>query len=332
MPTAERAARPAARARAGASSSRAPSTASAWATASASFVPEPSPACCGIASTTRRCAPLVTPSASWQRRANSSARSASTPSADSSSARSASSTTAGRLTATPRPPKRRGPSPAAASMPRCRRAGASTRTVTRPVRTRAEHVVHRRALPRPRGLVDEHLQPVQLGADLRSREQMRAGGEDRRLEHRVAGAIEAEELAPSPAADDHGADHGALRPVVDRLDADLAPRAGVVEHRAGDSRRGTGRRVRIGERRLAEEQDVVGEVHDRRAGGAQVAQRPCALEGLDDDPLLAPLDAHRAAVDGAVGVDRRHHGLDDGRAALLSQGRQSVGGQRCARC
>ena len=59
-------------------------------------------------------------------------------------------------------------------------------------------IVHRRALPRPRGLVDEHLQPVQLGADLRSREQMRAGGEDRRLEHRVAGAIEAEELAPSP--------------------------------------------------------------------------------------------------------------------------------------
>ena len=71
--------------------------------------------------------------------------------------------------------------------------------------------------------------------------------------------------------------------------------------------------MRIAERRLAEEQDVVGEVHHRRAGRAQVAQRPRSPVGLDHDPLLAPLDAHRAAVDAAVGVDRRHHGLDDGR-------------------
>ena len=77
---------------------------------------------------TRRCAPPASPSASWQRRANVSARSASAPSADSSSAGSASITTAGRPTDTPSPPKRRPLSPATASMPRCRRAGASTRT------------------------------------------------------------------------------------------------------------------------------------------------------------------------------------------------------------
>ena len=128
VPTAERAARPTASASSGAPTVRSSSAASACATASASFVPDPSPTCGGIASTTRTCAPPASPSASWQRRANASARSASAPSADSSSAGCASTTTAGRTTATPSPPKRRGPSPATASIPRCSRAGASTRT------------------------------------------------------------------------------------------------------------------------------------------------------------------------------------------------------------
>ena len=102
--------------------------------------------------------------------------------------------------------------------------------------------------------------------------------------------------------------------LVDRLHAHLAPRAGVVQHRALDARRRTGRRVRVAERRLAEQQDVVGHVHDGRPGCAQVAQRPRPPVGLDHDPLRAPLDAHRAAVDAAVRVERRHHGLDDRRA------------------
>ena len=142
---------------------------------------------------------------------------------------------------------------------------------------------------------------------------------------RVARAVEPEELAPAAAADDHRADPGALRAVVDRLHADLAPGAGVVEHRARDARRRARRRMRVAERRLAEEQDVVGQVHDRRLGRAQVAQRPRPAVGLDDDPLLAPLDAHRAAVDAAVGVDRRHHRLDDQRERLrMCQRWQSV--------
>ena len=127
-PTAERAPRPAIRAIAAGSGDCPASAHSAAVTASASFVPEPRPACGGMASSTRTCAP-VRPSASRQRRATARARSASGPSAVSSSLALASTTTAGRLTATPRPPKRRGPSPEASSMPMCSRADASTRTV-----------------------------------------------------------------------------------------------------------------------------------------------------------------------------------------------------------
>src|SRR4051812_21509812 len=245
MPTAERAARPAASARPGASTSRPSSAASAWATASASLVPEPRPTCCGIASTTRKCAPPSSPSASRQRRANVNARSASAPSADSSSARSASSTTAGRLTDTPSPPKRRAPSPATASMPRCSRAGATTRTPISPRSEiacgllafassceRLDYVVHRLALAWAAGLVHEHLQAGQFGADLVGVEHARPRGEDRGLEDRVARPVQAEELTAGAATDDDGADPGALAAVVDLLYAHLTPRARIVQHRA----------------------------------------------------------------------------------------------------
>jgi hypothetical protein len=142
-------------------------------------------------------------------------------------------------------------------------------------------------------------------------EQAHARREDRSLEHRMACAVEADELALAAATDNARLNAGPLA-VVDRLYAHLAPRAGVLEHRTLDARRGTGRRMRIAERRLTEQQDVVGHVHDSRSGGAEVAQRPGSPIGLDYDPLLAPLDAHRATVDAAVGVDGRHHGLDDG--------------------
>src|SRR5215218_2203250 len=373
IPTAERAARPAALASAGASAVRPCSAASACATASASFVPDPSPTCGGIASTMRRCAPPVSPSASRQCCANVSARSASAPSTESSSPGCASSTTAGRLTDTPSPPKRRAPSPATASMPRCRRAGASTRTVNvtsagRPARVggtrsetderrpaardplgpsrareiacgllalassreRLDYVIHRLALARPARLVDEHLLPAQLGADVLGRKHARARHEDRGLEDCVARAIEAEELAPATTADHHRADPGARFAVVDGLHAHLAPRAGVVQDRTLDAGRRTSRRMRVAERRLAEQQDVVGQVDDCDPGGAQVSQRPRPAVGLDDDPPLAPFDAHRSTIDAPVGVGRRHHRLDHRRYrssqtwALLCQRGHSV--------
>src|SRR3954470_12093561 len=99
----------------------------------------------------------------------------------------------------------------------------------------------------------------------------------------MACAVEADELALAAATDDTRLNAGPLA-VVDRLHAHLAPRAGVLEHRTVDARRGTGGRMGIPERRLAEQQDVVGQVDDGRSGGAQVAQRSRRAEGLDDDP------------------------------------------------
>ena len=136
------------------------------------------------------------------------------------------------------------PPPATSSMPRCSRAGASTRTRHAPPIARARRrELHRLALARPGGLVDQHLQARQLGADLLGRQPAHARGEDRGLEHGVAGAVEAEELAPAAAAPPRASRTRARgRVVVDRLDADLAPRAGVGEHGAVDRvrRRGSG--------------------------------------------------------------------------------------------
>ena len=115
---------------------------------------------------------------------------------------------------------------------------------------------------------------------------------------------------PRATADHRRADAGARFAVVDLLHAHLAPRARVIQDRALDVGRPPDRRMRVAERRLAEQQDVVGHIDDRGFGGAQVAQRPRPAVGLDDDPPLAPLDAHRRAVDAAVGVDRRHHRLE----------------------
>ena len=274
-------------------------------------MPEPSPTCCGIASTTRRCAPPASPNASRQRCANVSARSASGPSADSSSAGSASSTTAGRSTDTPSPPKRRSPSLGDREHAQVQARGRLDAHPAHQSSDHRAHVLHRLALARAAGLVHEHLQAAQLGADLLGVEHAHARGEDRRLEDRVARPVEAEELAAGAAVDHHRADPGTLRAVVDRLHPHLAPRAGVVQHRALDAGRRMRRRLRVAERGLAEQQHVVGQVHDGRPGRAQVAQRARSPEGLDDDPLAAPLDAHRAAVDAAVRVQRRHHRLDD---------------------
>ena len=104
-------------------------------------------------------------------------------------------------------------------------------------------VCHRLALAWSCRLVHEHLQPAELRTDLLGGQEVGARGEDRRLEDRVARAIEAEELAPAAAADHHGADAGAQLAVVDRLHAHLAPRAGVGQHSALDGGRRAGRRA-----------------------------------------------------------------------------------------
>ena len=63
--------------------------------------------------------------------------------------------------------------------------------------------------------------------------------------------------------------------------------------------------MRVAERRLAEQEDVVGQVDDRGRGGAQVPQRPCPAKGLDDDPLLphsTPIAAQLTLPSGLIVV------------------------------
>ena len=172
IPTAERAARPPPRRAPARRPSRPCSAASAWATASASFVPDPSPTCGGIASTTRRCAPPASPSASWQRRANVNARSASAPSADSSSAGCAS--THDRRAADRHPEPAEAPRAVAGdrehAQVQARGRLDADRVIGSPTaRARDAYVGHRFALARPRRLVHEHLQPAQLGTDVLGR-------------------------------------------------------------------------------------------------------------------------------------------------------------------
>ena len=260
IPTADRAARPAASARSGASSSRPSRVVSAAATASASLVPEPSPTCSGIASITRRCAPPVSPSASWQRRANASARSASGPSADSSPAGSRLEHDRGAADRHPEPaeaPRAVAGDREHAEVQARGRFDAHGRDRMRlPHSHRAsalitERTYHRLALARPTRLVHEHLQPVELGADFLRVEHARTRGEDRRLEHRMARPVEAEELAAAAAVDHDRADPGALRR--SRRSPPRAPRATSRRRRAPRPRRwppdgsaGAGRPARPG--------------------------------------------------------------------------------------
>src|SRR4051794_8991775 len=115
-------------------------------------------------------------------------------------------TSDGSNTPAPMPPKRRPSEPRKSSMPKCSRAGASmrtTRSATRNLTTRnlgrGDHgqlifdVIgeerHRLVLARTGRFIDDDLQPSEIRADLGRRDEMGARGDDRGLEHRVAGAI-----------------------------------------------------------------------------------------------------------------------------------------------
>jgi hypothetical protein len=76
----------------------------------------------------------------------------------------------------------------------------------------------------------------------------------------------------------------------------------------------------MAQRRLHEQQDVVGEVDDRLAVDTEVAQRPRGVERPEHELLIAPAHPHRGAVDHPVRTGRGHHGLDQRR--LLSIVRQ----------
>ena len=203
-PTAERAPRPAVRAIARGSGDRPASVDSAAVTASASFVPEPRPTCAGIASSTRTRAPalLAERVAASLRHGQ---RALAVRALD------------GELVARARlhdhgRPAHRHPEPAEPARSRrprrracpCAGARAPRRGPPSSVPDRGAHVrqdaVHRRPLARAGRLVHEDRQATELGADLLRGQPAHPRGEDRGLEDRVTGAVEADELAPAPLA------------------------------------------------------------------------------------------------------------------------------------
>src|SRR2546426_3540957 len=62
------------------------------------------------------------------------------------------------------------------------------------------------------------------------------------------------------------------------------------------------------------------QVHDGRPGVAEVLERRGLEERLDDDLLLAPLDAHRSEVGRPGGVERSENRLDDHRTSSTGGG------------
>ncbi len=212
--------------------------------ARASCVPEPRPACDGSARCTRIRAPRASPrtcrTCASMRRANWSARSASSPSTVSVSDADADTSSVGAGAAAPMPPNHRPMAPRRSSTPKCRRAGASTKTAssTRVVirladrrRRGADEVAedgHRLVLGRPGGLVHDHLQPRQFLLDERPVQQVEPGGVDGGLEHGMRGAIEADELAGHAAMDHGHLDPRPRRRRVDRRHLQFAPRAAAA--------------------------------------------------------------------------------------------------------
>ena len=124
-----------------------------------------------------------------------------------------------------------------------------------------------------------------------------------------------------PARGDPGA-----RPLVagrhDLGHGQLAPRAALLDHRTPDRLGWPGYGVWVPERRLHEQQDVVGQMRDRLTAELQVAQRARAVKRPEDDLVGPPADPHRRAVDAVVASAGGHDGLDQrpGSVLLSQQG------------
>ena len=138
-------------------------------------------------------------------------------------------------------------------------------------------------------------------------------GIDRRFEHGVPRAIEANELPRHTAMHHRHLDARPWRRTVDRSDLQLAPGAAVRQHHTAHRDRRPGRILGIGNRRAREHPRVVDEIDDRRLSGHNVAIGGGIEERLQHDDLVAPLDAHRCAIHMPVRIDRRHDALDNHR-------------------
>ena len=113
-------------------------------------------------------------------------------------------------------------------------------------------------------------------------------------------SIEADEFAADAVMHDGPFQSRTRRRAVDRSYFDFPPRTAVHQHRAPHDRGGQGRIGGILDDRPREHADIVNEIDDGRAGGQHIAVGGRLEKWLENDGVLAPLDAHRRAVDGAV--------------------------------
>ena len=282
-------------------------------------MPDPRPTCGGIASSTRRCAPPASPSASRQRRANASARSASAPSTDSSSAGSASSTTAGRLDrhAEPAEAARAGVADREHAQVQARGRLDADRSRLRPPRART---------PSPRARAGRPSCP-RAPAAAPARRGSPPASSRRAREARIDASSTAWHARLKPRNS-----RPAPPPTTTVLTRARSPssiastRTSRHEHASSRIAPSTFAAGRVGgcgspsaawlNRRMSSVRFTTAAAVARRFRSVRVPRK-----GLMTIRSLAPLDAHRGAVDAAVGVDRRHHRLEDWARSCANVGR-----------
>ena len=95
------------------------------------------------------------------------------------------------------------------------------------------------------GLFDRTGECLQLAAEVRLGDQVESRGEDRRFEHGVTGAVEADEVADAPSVNDLGFEPCSLGSIVALDDLELIPTATVFKDSPVDGVRGDRGRNRI---------------------------------------------------------------------------------------
>src|SRR2546428_10589424 len=139
-----------------------------------------------------------------------------------------------REMASPMPPKRRHFTPERSRKPKCRRAWALTSTrIVPPPRVLGEEL-ERFALRGSGRLVDQRAQPRDLLQHPAPAQQVQPGRQDRRLDDRVASAVEADEVAGALLEHDTPPESSPLFAQGLRCDDELFPVAHVLQHPATD--------------------------------------------------------------------------------------------------
>src|SRR2546427_4916074 len=211
------------------------------------------------------------------------------------------------------PPKRRPFSPERSRKPKCRRAWAETSTrIVPPPRVLGE-ILERFALRGAGRLVDQRPQPRDLLLHPVPAQKVQPRRQDRRLDDRVAGAVEADELAGALLEHDAPPEPAPLFAQVLRCDDELLPGTGVLQHLAPDLPGVAVRRHARLHGAAREQENVVGEVDDPLPDLFQVLPGHGAPERPQQHPPLLERDPHRREIDPPLRVDRRDDRLQDHR-------------------